>query len=302
MTPTKTVNHNFKSGFVVIAGAPNSGKSTLLNRLLGEKISITSDKPQTTRNRILGVLHLENAQCVLIDTPGIHKASGPLNTKMVEVALSSFQDADIILLLVDATTSGKDAHQTLLKALETQNKPVVLALNKIDLMKKEALLALISKWSQMMNFTEIIPISAATGDQVPVLINSLKGLLPDGPPFFPEDSLTDVSERFIAAELIREKIFRLTGQEIPYSVAVTVDQFSENPKATLVTIHATIHVEKESQKGIIIGKSGVKLKRIGEEARAGIERLLNTKVFLKLFVRVEKNWSRDAKSLAKFGY
>jgi GTP-binding protein Era len=302
MHPTKTEHHDFKSGFVVIVGAPNSGKSTLLNRLLGEKISITSEKPQTTRNRILGVLHLEKAQCIFIDTPGIHKASNPLNTRIVDAALGALQDADIILLLADATGFDEEASLGLINILQSQKKPVVLALNKIDLVKKQHLLAMISRWNSLMDFKEIIPVSASTGDQVPELIKALEKLLPQGPPFFPEDSLTDVSERFIVGELIREKIFRLTGQEIPYSVAVTVDQFTENPDGSLVKIHATIHVEKESQKGIVIGKSGTKLKRIGEEARKSMEHLLNTKVFLKLFVRVQKNWSKDTKSLIKFGY
>ena len=293
---------DFKSGFVAIVGAPNSGKSTLLNRLLGEKISITSKKPQTTRNRILGILHLEKAQCIFIDTPGIFKASGPLNTRIVDVAVSTLHEVDIILLLVDVTQADTRKYQFLIKAIQDQNKQVILALNKIDLIKKHELLDIIAKWQNICSFTDIIPISAKTGDQLDALVSALHGVLPKGPQFYPDDSLTDVSERFIVSELIREKIFRQTGQEIPYSVAVTVDQFEENTASPIIRIHATIHVERDSQKGIIIGKGGSKLKRIGEEARKSIEELLSTKVFLKLFVRVEKNWSRDTKALRKFGY
>ena len=293
---------DFKSGFVGIVGAPNSGKSTLINRLLGQKISITSDKPQTTRNRILGVLHLNRAQCIFIDTPGIHKAAGPLNLRIVDVAVSALQEADIVLLVADATARDDDSNLILLNKIKDTKKPVLLALNKIDLIKKQELLDLMPEWDQRYEFNAIIPISARTGEQIPALIGAIASLLPEGPPYFPEDSLTDVSERFIVSELIREKIFRLTGQEIPYAVAVTVDQFTETKKGALVKIEATIHVERESQKGIIIGKAGTKLKSIGEAARISIEQLLGTKVFLKLFVRVEKNWSKDAKALTKLGY
>ena len=293
---------NYKSGFVAIVGAPNSGKSTLLNRLLGEKISITSQKPQTTRNRILGILHLDKAQCIFIDTPGIFKASGPLNTRIVDVAVSTLHEVDLILLLVDVTQPDTQKYAFLMDAIRNQNKSVVLALNKIDLVKKHELLDVISKWQNMFSFTEIIPISAKAGDQVDTLVSCLHTLLPQGPQFYPDDSLTDVSERFIVSELIREKVFRQTGQEIPYSVAVTIDQFEEKKSSPLIRIHATIHVERNSQKGIIIGKGGTKLKQIGEAARKSIEELLGTKVFLKLFVRVEKNWSKDTKTLRKFGY
>lgn len=303
MNSKTTSNHNnYKSGFVAIVGAPNSGKSTLLNRLLGEKISITSQKPQTTRNRILGVLHLENAQCVFIDTPGIFAATGPLNTRIVNVAVSTLQEVDLILLMVDITRSESNTNTILINAVKDRKKPVVLAINKIDLVKKDVLLSVISKWQDKLPFADIIPISAKTGEQTDHLISSLESLLPQGPAFYPQDSLTDVSERFIVSELIREKVFRLTGQEIPYSVAVTVDQFLEKEPSSLIKIHATIHVERDSQKGIIIGKGGAKLKSIGEAARKSIEDLLDTKVFLKLFVRVEKNWSKDTKALRKFGY
>lgn len=292
----------FRSGFVAIAGAPNAGKSTLLNRMLGEKISITSKKPQTTRNRILGVVHRTSAQLVFIDTPGVHKtrAKDALNIRMVDQALSSFGDMDAILLMIDVTSPDGTSEDIIVKRLAKLNKPVVLALNKIDMVKKYVLLALIDRWSKAFPFKAVIPISAKNGDQVDELQDTLEGLLPPGPPLFPEDTLTDLPQRFIVAEMVREKVFRQTGQEIPYSIAVTVDTFTR--KKDLIAIDATIHVERDSQKGIIIGKGGSKLKRIGEDARKEIEKLVDARVFLKLFVRVQKNWSHDTRALRDFGY
>ncbi len=295
-------NITFKSGFVAIAGAPNAGKSTLMNRMLGEKISITSKKPQTTRNKILGVVHRPSAQLVFMDTPGVHNAKSPLNIKMVDEAITAISDGDLILALVDVSKPLKEAEAFLIKQLEKQKRPVILALNKLDLIKKNELLKHIDKWAQSYPFKEVIPISAKHGTQVPVLLDAMEDCLPLGPPFFPEDTLTDMPERFIAAEIIREKVFRLTGQEIPYATAVTINSFSEEKQGTLVRIDATIHIERDSQKGIIIGKKGSKLKKIGEEARKDIERMTGVRVFLKLFVRVQKNWSKDTKALRKFGY
>ena len=292
----------FKSGFVAIVGAPNVGKSTLLNQVLGQKISITSKKPQTTRNRILGVLHRPGAQLVFIDTPGIHKAKRPLNVRIVETALSALGNVDIILVMVDVANPDPDSEALLVKKLEKIKQPVVLVLNKTDLVKKPALLSIIDKWATVYTFEAIIPVSAILGAQIEDLIDAMEALLPKGPPFFPEDTLTDLTERFIAAEMIREQVFRLTGQEIPYSTAVTIDSFSEEIKGRLVKIHANIHVERTSQKGMIIGKNGSKLKMIGTEARKEIERMVGSKVFLDLFVRVHKNWGKDTKALRKFGY
>ncbi len=293
---------DFKSGFVVIAGAPNVGKSTLLNRILGEKISITSPKPQTTRNRILGILHRPAAQLIFIDTPGVHQAKTPLNTRIVDTALSALGDADLILVLMDALRPDPNSEQLLVKKLKKQSKPVILAINKIDLVEKPALLAIIDEWAKAYPFESVIPISAKHGTQIEELLDAMAALLPEGPPFFPEESITDLPERFITAEIIREKVFRLTGQEIPYSTAVTVDSFSEQKKSSLVKIDATIHIERNSQKGIIIGKNGSKLKEIGTEARKDIERMLGYQVLLKLFVRVQKNWSKDTQALRRFGY
>jgi GTPase len=293
---------NFKAGMVTIVGAPNAGKSTLLNRILGQKISITSKKPQTTRNRIVGLLNHPHAQLVFLDTPGVHRAAGPLNERIVEVALSTLNDADAILMLADAAVPSPPAEDYLAEKLAATTRPKVLALNKIDLLDKPALLELIDQWSHRLDFKAIVPVSATHGTQVDALVAALIGLMPAGPPLYPPEDLTDMPERFIAAEMIREKVFRLTGQEIPYASAVTVDAFTEEKQGRLIRILATIHVERESQKGIVIGKQGRKLKEIGEAARTEIERMVGCQVFLKLFVRVQKNWSKDPKALQRFGY
>jgi GTP-binding protein Era len=293
---------DFKSGFVAIVGAPNVGKSTLLNRMLGQKISITSKKPQTTRNRIIGVLDRPQAQFVFLDTPGMHQASNPLNVRIVDVALSALADVDMILVMADATAPHSEAEQFMVTKLKTRKTPAVLALNKIDQVEKADLLAQIQVWSQLYDFFSIVPISALHGQQVEELVAAMEAVLPKSPPLYPPGSLTDMPERFIAGEMIREKAFRLTGEEIPYSVAVTVDDFKEEKAGKLIRIHASIHVERDSQKGIIIGKGGQKLKEIGQAARKEIERMVGAKVFLKLFVRVQKNWSKDTKALRRFGY
>ncbi|MCJ7772872.1 MAG: GTPase Era [Desulfobacterales bacterium] len=296
------IDSNYRSGFAAIAGAPNVGKSTILNRVLGEKIAITSRKPQTTRNRILGVVSRPTFQLMFIDTPGIHKSKKPLNIRIVDMALSALGDVDVILIVIDTAQPEPEAEEVIINKLKNQGKPVVLALNKIDLIKKNALLAIIEKWSTLYPFKAIVPVSAKHGTQIEELLEAIVGLLPAGPPLFPQDYLTDMPERFIAAELIREKIYRLTGQEIPYSSAVVVDSFSTEKEGKLIKIQATIHVEQDSQKGIIIGKKGSKLKAIGEQARKDIERMVGVKVFLELFVRVQKNWSRDTKAIERFGY
>ncbi len=281
-------------------GAPNAGKSTLLNRLLGEKISITSRKPQTTRNKILGVFHMPVAQIVFLDTPGVHPAKDILNKRIVEAALSSIADVDVVVLIVDAIKPDPISDQILLKTLSTAKKPVVLAINKIDRDKSLDLSSIINQWENLYSFEQIVPISAKFGFGIEKLIHALSDILPPGPPFFSEDTLTDMPMRFIVAEMIREKVFRLTGEEIPYSVAVTIEKYEE--KNNLSVIHAIIHVEKNSQKGIIIGKKGHMLKKIGQDARKDIEKFLGHPIFLNLFVRVQKNWSKDTKALRKFGY
>jgi len=302
MTDNKEQYADFKSGYVSIIGAPNAGKSTLLNRMLGEKISITSKKPQTTRNRILGVLHGTKSQMIFFDTPGVFEAKDKLNVRIVDAAFSALGDADLALVVVDASRPDPSAERYLVKKLQSQTRPVILALNKIDLIKKAGMLEIIENWSKTYGFNEVVPISARHGTQVEDLIRVMENILPAGPPFFPEDTITDVSERFIVAELIREQVFRMTGEEIPYATAVTVDTFKEKKGGRLVSIEATINIERSSQKGIIIGKNGSKLKQIGTRSREQIEQLLGTKVFLKLFVRIQKNWRKDTKAIKRFGY
>ena len=291
--------NGFKSGFVALVGAPNAGKSTLLNKLLGAKLSITSRKPQTTRHRILGVVHREEMQLVFVDTPGVHKSTRVLNKRMVDVALGALGDVDVVVFMTDVNEPDTDSEMYLVEQLKKVNRPVILALNKVDRIKKPEVLAHIERWKGLHDFHTIVPLSAKHGDQVDALLKEISGIMPEGPPFYPEDVITDLPERFFVAELVREKVFRLTGQEVPYSTAVTVDTFTREKR--LVRIEATIHVERDSQKGIVIGKQGSKLKSIGEEARKAIEEMVGKKVFLKLFVRVEKNWSKDTKAIRRLG-
>ncbi|UCG80458.1 MAG: GTPase Era [Desulfobacterales bacterium] len=292
----------FKSGFVAIIGAPNVGKSTLLNQLLGQKIAITSEKPQTTRHRILGVAHLPGAQLIFLDTPGVHRARGPLNERMVEVALKVLADVDLVLFMTDAAFPDNVSDEIILDSLTKKNLPSILAINKVDRVNKERLLPLIEQWHEAYPFRAIVPISALQGVQVNELVKEMVAALPEGPQYYPEDSVTDMPERFIAAEMIREKVFRLMSQEIPYGVAVTVESFKERPEKNLIDIQATIHVERESQKPMIIGKGGKMLKQIGEQAREDIERMVGCKVFLKLWVRLQKKWTRDEKAIRRLGY
>lgn len=292
-----------RSGYIAIVGAPNAGKSTLLNRLLGQKISITSKKPQTTRQRITGILHRPQAQLIFVDTPGVHQAVGMLHTRMVASALAALNDVDVVALLVDVARRDAASEALLLNALQKLALPVVLVLNKTDrITDKPELLALMAEWDQRFAFQALIPVSAKTGDQMEALLQTLENLLPPGPPYFGPEDVTDASLRFLVSEIVREKVFRLTSAEIPYTTAVTIEQFEAQPASHLTRILATVHVERDSQKGIIIGKGGSKLKQIGEEARLEMERLLEGQVFLKLFVRVQKNWRKDTRAWRKFGY
>ncbi|MBS3809278.1 MAG: GTPase Era [Desulfobacterales bacterium] len=293
----------FRSGFAAIAGAPNAGKSTLLNCMIGEKISITSAKPQTTRNRIAGIAHGPGYQIVFLDIPGVHKSDKIFNQKIVDVAMSAIDEAELVLVIADAARPDPASESLIMEKLNSRTgSPAVLALNKIDLVEKPKLLKQIDRWSKTYAFAEIVPVSAKHGTQVPELLTAMAGLMPEGPPYYPEDEITDVPERFIVSEMIREKVFESTGQEIPYSTAVTIEDFSENEDSGVVSIHAAIHVERNSQKGIIIGRHGQMLKNIGTAARRDIENLLATRVFLQLFVRVEKNWSKNPKAIRKLGY
>ncbi len=293
---------NIISGMVAIVGPPNAGKSTLMNSLLGQKISIVTPKPQTTRNRIMGIMNDTDYQVVLLDTPGIHKAREPLNIEMVKIALDSLSEVDAVLFLVDVSLPLPEKHKATVKYLEGRKQPAILILNKIDLVDKEKLLSLINEYNDLFTFSSIIPISALYNDGTDILVKELLKILPKGPRLYPEDIPTDATERFIASEIIREKIFLLTGQEIPYSTAVVIDSFKEDEKKGLVTIHATIMVEKSSQKGIIIGKRGSKLEQIGKNARHDIEALLAQRVLLKLWVKVQKNWTKDMRIIRELGF
>jgi len=295
-------NKDYRSGFVSIVGRPNVGKSTLLNQILGQKIAITTDKPQTTRNRILGIHTLDDAQILFLDTPGIHKGEGRLSRFMVSQATSACSGVDLVMFLVDATARSGSGDSFVLDILRNSKIPVILVINKIDLVARESLLPLIDTYSKLFDFVEIFPISAAKGEGTEELVARIRELLPPGTPYYPEDMITDLPERFIAAEMIREQILNQTRDEIPYGVAVEVESFEEKPEKGLVVIGAVIHVERDSHKRIIVGKQGSRLKTIGKSARLEIEKLLDSKVYLELFVHVQKNWTESAHQLKRFGY
>ena len=298
MPKGKDAAKEFRSGFIALIGRPNVGKSTLLNCLLGEKVSIISDKPQTTRNRIRGILTLPGVQAVFIDTPGIHKPLHRMNELMVQSALRTFGEVDLILLLVEATERPGAGDAYIIDSLKAVKTPVFLVINKVDLIEKERLLPLIGEYSTLYPFAEIIPVSALRAD-LGKLMDAIVQRLPTGPKYFPDDQLTDQPERFIAAELVREKVFALTKEEIPYSAAVVIEQMKE--EGDLTRIHAVIYVDRDSQKGIIIGKGGAMLKEIGSRARQDIEKLLGVKVFLQLWVKVKKGWREDDRMLKNIG-
>ena len=283
----------FKSGFIGIVGPTNVGKSTLLNALIGEKVSIVTPKPQTTRNRILGIKNLPHAQLIFVDTPGIHPAKKKFNLHLMQTTRAAFQESDIVLLMVEATqTVSEDDFSFLLEPLRHCEKKVFLLINKIDLIEKQKLLPLIDSFQTLFPFQEIIPMSALHGAGVEKLENFLLRYLPEGPKYFPEEMYTDQPERFMVAEIIREKIFVFLHREIPYSVAVGIEEFTER-KGGGAFIRSSIWVEKPSQKGILIGKDGEMLKKIGKKSREEIENLLNCKVFLELWVTVKKNWTQN---------
>lgn len=291
---------SFTSGYVSIIGRPNVGKSTLLNAIIGEKIVITSNKPQTTRNRIQGIHNIPDGQIIFIDTPGIHAGHSRLNKSMVDVARSAISGVDLLLLVVEATTPvDAGIIGDVLKGVTT---PVVLVINKVDLLPvKQILFEKISAWAALYPFREIVPVSAGSGDGVGLLVETISTYLPEGPQLFPDDILTDMPERFIVAEMIREKVFRLTRDEVPYATAVEVESFVERENG-VIAISAAIVLERATQKGIVIGKRGDMLKKIGSQARQDIERLLATRVFLELFVKVEENWSERPSKLREYGY
>ncbi|WP_020675808.1 GTPase Era [Geopsychrobacter electrodiphilus] len=297
-----TEQQTFRSGFVSLVGRPNVGKSTLLNKILGQKITITSNKPQTTRNRILGIHNLDGGQILFIDTPGIHKPQGKLNQFMVDQAIAACSDIDLVLFLVEATSMAGGGDEFVLNILKKSAVPVVLVINKIDLVDPPKLLKLIDNFSQLHEFHAVIPLSAKTGNGVDRLLKEAEPFLTPGPRYYPDDIITDLPERFIVAEMIREKIMRRTREEIPYGVAVQVETFTEKPEKNLVVIQAMIHVERESHKRILVGKQGRMIRDLGQDARIEVERFLGTRVFLELFVRVDENWSQSDRMLRELGY
>ena len=282
----------FHSGFVSLIGLPNAGKSTLLNALVGQKVAIVADKPQTTRTSIQGVVTLPNAQVVFLDTPGIHKADSPLNKRLMDTVRGALEERDLLLFVADATRPFGEEDQRAIALARKPGVPVILVLNKVDLLKdKAALLPLIERYKSVFEFAEYIPVSAARKIGLDDLQNAILKYLPVGPAYFPEDHVTDQPERFLAAELIREKVLLATRQEVPHSVAVTVDRWEETPKIT--RIYATIRVEREGQKAIVIGSGAAMIKRIGTMAREEMERLFDVKIFLDLHVRVEPGWREN---------
>ncbi|HVN09545.1 MAG TPA: GTPase Era [Patescibacteria group bacterium] len=282
----------FRSGFAAILGPPNAGKSTLLNALVGEKVAIVSSHPQTTRNRILGIVNRPGAQLVISDTPGLHKPDSLLGRQMLEEIEQALDGIHILLLIVDATRRFGAAERQALDRAARFRGPRILLLNKIDRMRKDALLPLIAEYSKRLELDEIIPVSALTGDGVELLLTTILKYLPEGPPYFPEEQYTDQPERFLATEIIREKVLQHSRQEVPHAIAVLLDKFEEGEPLT--RIHATIYVDREGQKGIVIGRAGAMLKTIGTEAREELEQLLGRRVFLELFVKVRPNWRDQA--------
>lgn len=296
------MNNNFKSGFVTLIGRPNVGKSTLMNHLIGQKIAITSDKPQTTRNRIQTVYTDERGQVIFLDTPGIHKAKNKLGEYMVKVAKDTLNEVDVVLWLVEPTTYIGAGEQHIIEQLGKVKTPVILVINKIDTVKKEEIMAAIETYQSKYLFAEIVPVSAKKKENTDRLMELVYRYLPYGPMYYDEDTVTDQPERQIAAELIREKALRLLGEEVPHGIAVTIEKMRERADGSMVDIEATIVCERDSHKGIIIGKQGAMLKKIGTKAREEIERLFEYKVNLKLWVKVKKDW-RDSDILMKnYGY
>ena len=290
------------SGFVSIIGRPNVGKSTFLNYVIGQKIAIMSNKPQTTRNKIQGVYTSEHSQIIFIDTPGIHKPKHKLGDFMMKVAQNTLKEVDVILFMVNVTEKFGSGEKFILEKLQNVEAPVFLVLNKIDQTAKEEILQVIAQYKDRYSFAEIVPISALTGKNIDTLLKQIEKYMPEGPMYYPSDQVTDHPERFIVSELIREKVLHLTREEIPHSIAVMVEKISTENEGRSVHIHATIIVERDSQKGIVIGKQGKMLKEVGIRARKDIENLFGSKVFLELWVRVEKNWRDKASYLREFGY
>jgi GTPase len=302
MQNNMTENKIYKSGFISIIGRPNVGKSTFLNRVIGQKIAIMSDKPQTTRNKIQGVLTMDDTQMIFIDTPGIHKPKHKLGDFMMKVAQNTLKEVDLVLFMVNAEEGFGRGEEFILEKFQTVNTPIFLVINKIDQIHPDQLLSVIESYKEKYPFKEIVPISALQGNNVERLLDQIKSYLPEGPQYYPADQVTDHPERFIITELIREKALHLTREEIPHSLAVVLDKMERQKGKDIIHVMATVIVERDSQKGIIIGKQGSMLKEIGKRARVDIENLLGSKVFLELWVKVQKDWRNRISQLRDFGF
>src|SRR5437870_517922 len=290
-----------KAGLVSLVGRPNAGKSTLLNRLVGQKLAIVSDKPQTTRTRILGVRNYEEGQVVFIDTPGVHKPQHRMNVRMVDTALDAVREVDVLALVVDASVKPGPGDQFLVNAIKDVKLPVILVLNKVDLIAKPKLLPMMEHYQKAFPFVEIVPVSAADGTNVDVLERLFLQYVPEGVPLYPADYLTDQPERFFAAEIVREQVLQLTHDELPFSTAVVVDRFEEAGEDSIMRLFCTVLVERESQKPIVVGKAGAMIKKIGTAARAELERFFDTRIYLDLHVKVKSEWRDDARVLDDIG-
>lgn len=295
-------SNGFKSGFISIIGRPNVGKSTFLNRVIGQKIAIMSDKPQTTRNKVQGVLTTDDAQLIFIDTPGIHKPKHKLGDFMMKVAQNTLKEVDLVLFMVNAEEGFGRGEEFIIEKFQSVKTPIFLIVNKIDQVHPDELLPIIESYKEKYPFQEIVPISALEGNNIDRLLEQIKEYLPEGPQYYPADQVTDHPERFIVSELIREKALHLTREEIPHSLAVVIDKMERMDNKDVIHVMATVIVERDSQKGIIIGKQGKMLKEIGKRARLDIENLLGSKVFLELWVKVQKDWRNKMSQLRDFGF
>jgi GTP-binding protein Era len=302
MLNNDNISKGYKSGFISIIGRPNVGKSTFLNRVIGQKIAIMSDKAQTTRNKIQGVLTVNDAQMIFIDTPGIHKPKHKLGDFMMKVAVNTLKEVDLILFMVNAEEGFGRGEEFILEKFQTVNTPIFLVINKIDQVHPDKLLPIIESYKEKYPFKEIVPISALEGNNVEQLLGQIKSFLPEGPQYYPADQVTDHPERFIITELIREKALHLTREEIPHSLAVVLDKMERREGKEIIDVMATVIVERDSQKGIIIGKQGSMLKEIGKRARVDIENLLGSKVYLELWVKVQKDWRNKMSQLRDYGF
>ncbi|KQL53512.1 GTPase Era [Heyndrickxia shackletonii] len=302
MSNKQIAENEFKSGFISIIGRPNVGKSTFLNRVIGQKIAIMSDKPQTTRNKVQGVYTTDDSQMIFIDTPGIHKPKHKLGDFMMKVATNTLREVDLILFMINAVEGLGRGDEFIIEKLKEVKTPVFLVINKIDQIHPEELLSIIEQYKDLFDFKEVIPISALQGNNTEKLLAEIKKYLPAGPQYYPADQITDHPERFIVSELIREKVLHLTREEVPHSIAVVMDKMEKKSDSDVVHIMATIVVERSSQKGIIIGKQGSMLKEVGKRARVDIEHLLGSKVFLELWVKVQKDWRNKINQLRDFGF